>query len=100
MQRRLNNIVRKRQAIMEYTLPRFVKVYGKIQTVLYESLPPAVIHTTDLARIGDLPVSAIESYEGLSSNELASTWLLEGPVNFAPAADLKSAPLQLAQRPA
>ena len=83
MQRRLNNIVRKRQAIMEYTLPRFVKVYGKIQTVLYESLPPAVIHTTDLARIGDLPVSAIESYEGLSSNELASTWLLEGPVNFA-----------------
>lgn len=39
MQRRLNNIVRKRQAIMEYTLPRFVKVYGKIQTVLYESLP-------------------------------------------------------------
>ena len=78
MQRRLNNIVRKRQAIMEYTLPRFVKVYGKIQTVLYESLPPAVIHTTDLARIGDLPVS-----EGLSSNELASTWLLEGPVNFA-----------------
>lgn len=82
MQRRLNNIVRKRQAIMEYTLPRFVKVYGKIQTVLYESLPPAVIHTTDLARIGDLPVSAIESYEGLSSNELASTWLLEGPVNF------------------
>lgn len=83
MQRRLNNIVRKRQAIMEYTLPRFVKVYGKIQTVLYESLPPSVIHTTDLARIGDLPVSAIESYEGLSSNELASTWLLEGPVNFA-----------------
>lgn len=83
MQRRLNNIVRKRQAIMEYTLPRFVKVYGKIQTVLYESLPPAVIHTTDLARIGDLPVSAIESYEGLSSNELASTWLLVGPVNFA-----------------
>lgn len=83
MQRRLNNIVRKRQAIMEYTLPRFVKVYGKIQTVLYESLPPAVIHTTDLARIKDLPVSAIESYEGLSSNELASTWLLEGPVNFA-----------------
>lgn len=83
MQRRLNNIVRKRQAIMEYTLPRFVKVYGKIQTVLYESLPPAVIHTTDLARIGDLPVSAIESYEGLSSNELASTWLLIGPVNFA-----------------
>ena len=83
MQRRLNNIVRKRQAIMEYTLPRFVKVYGKIQTVLYESLPPAVIHTTDLARIVDLPVSAIESYEGLSSNELASTWLLEGPVNFA-----------------
>ena len=78
-----NNIVRKRQAIMEYTLPRFVKVYGKIQTVLYESLPPSVIHTTDLARIGDLPVSAIESYEGLSSNELASTWLLEGPVNFA-----------------
>lgn len=36
MQRRLNNIVRKRQAIMEYTLPRFVKVYGKIQTVLYD----------------------------------------------------------------
>ena len=43
MQRRPNNIVRKRQAIMEYTLPRFVKVYGKIQTVLYESLPPSSI---------------------------------------------------------
>lgn len=100
MQRRLNNIVRKRQAIMEYTLPRFVKVYGKIQTVLYESLPPAVIHTTDLALIGDLPVSAIESYEGLSSNELASTWLLEGPVNFAAGGGLEIGAAAIGATPA
>ena len=80
LEKRLNNVGRKRLAVIQYTMPRFIAVYGQIQTVLRQPNSLVPIDANILDQINVLPRATMQTYESLSSREELSNWLLAGPV--------------------
>lgn len=75
---RLENIIKKRKAVVEHSLPLFVKVYEKIQKVVIESKKSLIIDSNVLESLGKVSTMTIHTYSRLSGKEDTYNFLLGG----------------------